>query len=50
MADSTVFKRVAAQRHAMAAVLCAFEAGNLDLPSARADPACIGLGRGESRK
>lgn len=50
-ADSTVLRSVAAQPQAStAALFCAFEAGNFDLPSVRTDSTCIGLRRGGSRK
>ncbi len=50
-ADSTVLKSVAAQPQAStAALFCAFEAGNFDLPSVRTDSTCLGLRRGGSRK
>jgi hypothetical protein len=50
-ADSTVLKSVAAQPQAStAALLCAFQAGNFDLPSVRTDSTCVGLRRGGPRK
>jgi hypothetical protein len=48
---SAVLKSVAAQPYASTATpFCAFEAGNLDLPSVRTDYPYIGLRGGGSRK